>query len=450
MATQQEIQDAINALTSSSLFEDMLLLAIDTNNITQDRVIVVNTVNDLPDLSLGKVSRGTMFFVDEIKVIVIASYTKWLGLDSRVLRRDFYDETIRSWGRNQVGQLGDRTTVDKLCPVLVAGSITDWCQVSGFNHVVAVRRNGTAWAWGCGGQGRLGSGTNTNTSSPVSVLGGFTDWCQVSAGESHSLAVRRDGTAWAWGSGGSGRLGDGTTVAKSSPVSVLGNFTDWCQVSAGCAHSLGVRTNGTIWSWGINGIGGLGDGTTVNKSSPVSVVGGFTDWCQVSAGRAHSLAVRRNGTAWAWGPGSTGQLGDGTTVNKSSPVSVLGGFTDWCQVSAGTSLDHSLGLRTDGTIWSWGCNSSSQLGDGTTVNKSSPVSVLGGFTDWCRVSAGGQHSLAVRRNGTAWAWGNGTCGRLGLGYLGQRAVPVQVFGNYTNWCQVSAGEQHSLGIRFCQ
>jgi len=122
----------------------------------------------------------------------------------------------------------------------------------------------------------------------------------------------------------------------------VGGFTDWCQVSAS-RSSLGVRQNGTAWGWGYNNPGPLGDNTSVSRSSPVSVVGGFTDWCQVSAGGNHSLAARQNGTAWAWGFNSNGQLGDNTATSRLSPVSVVGGFTDWCQVAAGST--HSLGIR---------------------------------------------------------------------------------------------------------
>jgi alpha-tubulin suppressor-like RCC1 family protein len=229
-------------------------------------------------------------------------------------------------------------------------------------------------------------------------------------------------------------------------VSVVGGFTDWSQVSGGYKHSLGLRTNGTLWAWGYNAQGRLGDNTTANKSSPVSVVGGFTDWCQVSAGYAHSLVLRTNGTAWAWGCNSYGKLGDNTTVSKSSPVSVIGGFTDWCQVSGG--YNQSLGLRTNGTAWSWGRNYRGVLGDNTTVNKSSPVSVIGGFTDWCQVSAGSSSlSVAVRTNGTAWAWGGGAYGAKGDNDTTNRSSPVSVVGGFTDWCQVSAGSYFSLAIR---
>ena len=270
------------------------------------------------------------------------------------------------------------------------------------------------YSWGMGGNGARGDNTNTGcTSSPGSVVGGFTDWCQIAVGgfggasTGHGHAVRTNGTLWSWGYAGGGVLGDNSTANKSSPVSVVGGFTDWCQVAVNNFNTqlaIAVRQNGTAWAWGCNNYGQIGDNTTVNKSSPVSVVGGFTDWCQVSTGNNHSLGVRTNGTAWAWGYNGAGRLGDNTTVNKSSPVSVVGGFTDWSQVSAGGSP--SLALRTNGTAWAWGRGyGGGQLGDNTTANKSSPVSVVGGFTDWCQISAGYKHSLAVRTNGTAWAWG---------------------------------------------
>jgi alpha-tubulin suppressor-like RCC1 family protein len=230
----------------------------------------------------------------------------------------------------------------------------------------------------------------------VSVVGGFTDWCQISAGSAHSLATRQNGTAWGWGCASLGRLGDNSIVDKSSPVSVVGGFTDWCQVSAGDCFSLGVRQSGSAWAWGSALCGRLGDNTIVSKSSPVSVVGGFTDWCRVSSGAAHSLGVRQNGTAWAWGLGSGGRLGNNTVADRSSPVSVVGGFTDWCCASAGGG--HSLGIRTNSTVWAWGSNNNGQLGDNTLVSKSSPVSVVGQFTDWGQISAGGDcSSLGLRK-----------------------------------------------------
>jgi alpha-tubulin suppressor-like RCC1 family protein len=350
---------------------------------------------------------------------------------------------IWAWGFNSGGLLGDGTTVNKSSPVSIIGGFTDWCQISaGVNHNLGVRTNGTVWAWGCGTSGRLGDGTTVNKSSPVSVVGGFTDWCQVSAGYFHSLGLRSNGSSWTWGSNTYGALGDNTLVTKSSPVSVVGGFT-WCQVAAGGSHSLAIRNNGTAWAWGRNHRGQLGDGTTVNKSSPVAVVGGFT-WCHIAASRIISVGLRSNGSLWSWGSNNYGQLGDNTTVSKSSPVAVVGGFCDWCQVS--TAGYSTLAVRTNGTAWAWGRNGQGQLGDNSITQRNSPVSVVGGFTDWCQVSAGYFHSVGVRTNGTAWAWGCNGLGNLGNGTTVSQRSPILVAGGFTDWCQVSA-HTHNLGIR---
>jgi hypothetical protein len=356
---------------------------------------------------------------------------------------------VWSWGCNSSGQLGDNTVVDKSSPVSHPTTFADWCQIStNCDFTLGITCDGTAWAWGANSSGQLGDGTTVCRSSPVSVVGGFSDWCHVSAAHYHSLGIRTNGTAWAWGNGGQGRLGDLGFTSRSAPVPVAGGFTDWCQLSGGRGHSLGVRTNGTAWAWGNNSFGVLGDNTIVAKSSPISVVGGFINWCQVSAGRYHSLGLRSNCTLWAWGTNTNGELGDNTAVSKSSPVSVVGGFTDWCQVSAGHS--HNLALRTNGTAWAWGINPSGQLGDGTVTCKSSPVSVVGGFTDWCQVSAGRYLSLGLRTNGTAWAWGCNGSGQLGDNTAVSKSSPVSVVGGFTDWCRVCAGGCHSVALRNIQ
>jgi alpha-tubulin suppressor-like RCC1 family protein len=205
--------------------------------------------------------------------------------------------------------------------------------------------------------------------------------------------VRSTCSAWAWGRNNDGQLGNNSSVDASSPVSVVGGFNDWCQISAGGAHTAAVRINCTAWAWGLNSFGRLGNNAAVDRSSPVSVVGGFTDWCQISAGGLHTVAVRTGGSAWAWGFNLTGELGDNTTTSRSSPVSVVGGFSDWCQISAGDR--HTAAVRTTSSAWAWGCNTQGQLGDNTTTDRSSPVSVVGGFTDWCQISAGGEHTAAI-------------------------------------------------------
>jgi alpha-tubulin suppressor-like RCC1 family protein len=498
------IQDDVNNFGSCNTASDLLILSAQIKADTPNRVISVPTVDDLPDLKLDKVDPGTIFYVESLKVPVIAQIGCWTGLDNRELRLDFNAGSTWAWGSNGSGRLGDNTVTTRLSPVSVVGGFSDWCEASaGISHSLAVRSNGTLWAWGYNRYGKLGDNSVTNRSSPVLVVGGFSDWCEASAGGVHSLAVRNDGTLWAWGYNGfPGLLGSDQVALKAqmtaaqvrggfsdwcqvagnyystfgvrgngtlwswgdnlygclaaglesdarvgSPVSVVGGFSDWIQVSTKSfrPHMLGLRANGTIWSWGCNRFGELGDGTTSDRSSPVSVVGGFSDWCEVSAGYSHSLGLRTNGTLWAWGSNNRGQIGDNTITNRSSPVSVVGGFTDWCQASAGES--HSLAVRSNGTLWAWGCNTTGQLGDNTITSRSSPVSVVGGFSDWCQASAGGFHSLAVRTNGTLWAWGYNRYGKLGDNSVTDRSSPVSVVGGLSDWCEASAGYSHNFAIR---
>jgi len=437
-----QLTTRIQGISVSAELKELLLLVTAVKLIGEDRMLSVPDLTALNGLS--NISAGTIYFVDSERIPYIKkSDGTWVIIDPSL--HAVQVDNLYAWGNNNSGNLGDNTTTNRSSPVSVVGGFTDWVQVSGGSHSLGLRANGTAWAWGNNNYGRLGDNTTTNRSSPVSVVGGFTDWVQISGGYYHSLGLRANGTAWAWGYNRFGQLGDGTTTDRSSPVSVVGGFTDWVQVSSTTFHSLGVRANGTAWAWGYNGSGRLGDGTTVaSRLSPVSVVGGFTDWVQVDAGGAHSLGVRANGTAWAWGFNSTGQLGDGTTTSRSSPVSVVGGFTDWVQVSAGS---HSLGLRANGTAWAWGANGNGRLGDGTTTNRSSPVSVVGGFTDWVQVSGGFSHSLGVRANGSAWAWGCNNVGQLGDGTQTSRSSPVSVVGGFTDWVQVANGFYFSIAIR---
>ena len=359
-----------------------------------------------------------------------------------------YDKgQVWSWGSNGFAQLGDNTTTNRSSPVSTVGGFTNFCQVAaGQLHSQAVRQSGTAWGWGAGFTGRLGTNNEGFFTSPVSVVGGFCDWCQITAAQG-SLAVRQNGTAWGWGVNGDGQIGDNTTTNRSSPVSVVGGFTDWSQVSTGSFHSIGLRQNGTVWAWGFGR--GLGDNTTTNKSSPVSVVGGFTNWCQVKVGSENSFGIRQTGTLWGWGlNGGAGRLGvNNTTFAFSSPVSVVGGFTDWCQV--GTVGPSGVAVRQNGTAWAWGYNNFGQLGDNTTTNRSSPVSVIGGFTDWCQVSAGEDSMIGIRQNGTAWTWGRNCRGELGTNDLVSRSSPVSVVGGFTDWCQASVGgyQNFVLAIR---
>jgi len=410
-------------------------------NILSNPIVSVATFSALPSAFQHE---GRMIYVNDENRYYHATGGFWLSrFDSNIFN---YANLIFAGGANSYGQLGDGTTISKSSPVSIIGGFTDWCRISvGSRQSIGLRQNGTLWSWG---NASLGDGTTNIRSSPVSVIGGFTDWCQFDAACTHSVAVRTNGTLWGWGINSYGQLGDNSTTHRSSPVSVIGGFTDWCQASAGVQHSLGIRTNGSLWAWGRNNNFQLGTGNNTVRSSPVSVIGGFTDWCQVSAGFGNTFAIRTGGTLWAWGQGNYGQLGDGTATGKCSPVSVVGGFTDWCQVSVHSNGFHTHAIRTNGTLWAWGSASLGRIGVGDNSNRCSPTIVAGGFTDWCQVSAGAVHSIAVRQNGTAWAWGFNSSGRLMIGSsIGSTASPITIAGGFTDWCQVEAGYLHSLGLR---
>lgn len=354
---------------------------------------------------------------------------------------------IMAWGNNSDGQLGDNTITNKSSPVSTVGGITNWTMLSIYNHAIALRLDGTIWTWGLNNAGQLGNNPGgSHRSSPAQVVGGFSDWVKVSSGGTNSAAIRSNGTLWTWGSAINGVLGNNTSVSRSSPVQVLGGFTDWVDVSVGSFFMIGLRSNGTIWSWGANFSGQLATGDIIVRSSPVQIVGGITNWKSVSAspGGTGTVAIRADGTAWWWGIGQFN--GSNVAYNSSlSPVLVAGGFTDWIKLSAGNN--YVVGLRSNGTVWSWGNNTQGRLGDGTVTNRISPVQVVGGFTDCVDCDAGEFNSALVRSNGTIWSWGVGVDGGLGDNTLTSKSSPVQVVGGITNWTQISSGRRRMFAIK---
>jgi alpha-tubulin suppressor-like RCC1 family protein len=356
---------------------------------------------------------------------------------------------LYAWGDNGIGQLGDGTITSSSSPVQI-GALTNWYQVSGgTSHSLAVKTDGTLWAWGFNGSGQLGDGTTTSRSSPIQI-GALTNWSQVSGGSTYSLAVKTDGTLWAWGNNGSGQLGDGTTTRKSSPVQI-GALTNWSQVSGGGiifgnGHSLAIKIDGTLWAWGTNNFGEQGTGLPFS-SSPVQI-GALTNWSQISAGPGFSLAIKTDGTLWAWGINADGNLGLNDRTSRNSPVQV-GSLSDWKGIAAsgagGVGQEHTIAIKTNGTLWAWGTNADGQLGLGDITHRSSPIQI-GALTNWSSIAKShGDHSLAIKTDGTLWSWGRNDDGRLGDGTTTHRSSPVQI-GTLTNWSQVYGGGFHSLAL----
>jgi alpha-tubulin suppressor-like RCC1 family protein len=345
-----------------------------------------------------------------------------------------------AWGLNGSGQLGDGSTVNRSTPVPVSG-LTDVVAVAaGVGHSLALRTDGTVWAWGSNIYGQLGLGDTSDRLAPVQVIG-LTGVIAIAAGGAHSLALRSDGTVWAWGDNQSDQLGPGIRFdPRLTPVQVYG-LTGVIAIAAGTFHSLALRSDGTVWAWGfVPPSNPPGDNGPGGHPTPTQVAG-LTGVVGIAGGLYHSLALRSDGTVWAWGfRNDYGLRGVGETPAQVS------GLTGVVAVASGA--DDGLALRSDGSVWGWGSNESGQLGVGDTANRLTPVHV-GGLTNVVAISGSRgfpEYSLAVRSDGTVWGWGDNRFGELGGGTTDNRLTPMQVSG-LADAAAVAAGDGQSLAIR---
>ncbi|SKC14091.1 RCC1 domain-containing protein [Dyadobacter psychrophilus] len=398
--------------------------------------------------------------------------------------------TLWGWGANAAGQLGTGLNLDMNTPQQI-GSSTNWASVSsGLEHSLGIRKDGTLWVWGQNADGQLGNRTNTNLIVPAKV-GNGSNWISVSGGAYHSLGIQSDGQAYVWGADNFGQLGLQSDVNQNSPISIfvsrwsiisagenfsigitddgslwgwglnknyqlngvggeenqnipvqLSNDIGWKTVSTGSAHSLAIKNDGTLWGWGYNVFGQIIDEGVNLYKQPLVQIGTSSDWKSVSTGSYYSMAIKNDGTLWAWGLNFAGQLGNGSTIEQRVPMQV-GSAADWAIISAGDA--HSLGIKNDGTLWAWGSNISGQLGIGSGIKQLIPVQV-GSASDWISIECGLSHSLGIKSDNTLWAWGKNSAGELGLGTNLNQSSPTKV-GNFNDWKSVSAGIYQTMAIR---
>jgi alpha-tubulin suppressor-like RCC1 family protein len=379
---------------------------------------------------------------------------------------------VRGWGRNGYGQLGTGDSIDRAVPTAVNGLPQILQLAAGFTHGVAVASDGNVWAWGSNGGGELADGTAAVVNVPADIQG-LANITTLAAGAIHSLALGADGSVWGWGANNAFELGDNTRRDALVPKQILGlpamaavaagystsfaidrTGTVWSWgddgtegrlgrrdasgvpprrrplpittlsgvsgISTSAYHTLALTSDGSVWSWGMNLFGQLGDGTTFDRGAPVRV-NGLSNIIAVAAGNFHSLALDRNGNVWAWGYNPTGSLGDGTTTDRLAPVRVVG-LSNVAAISAGEH--YSCAFTADGRLWSWGWNAAGQLGTGSSL---SAVSTAAGVADpagFQSVSCGAAATVAMRSDGTVWTWGRNFEGQLGDGTFAARNQPA--------------------------
>lgn len=323
------------------------------------------------------------------------------------------DSTLWAWGSSLNGQLGNGTFVDENKPVLITND--KWIALSGgYGCTMGIKKDGTLWGWGDNYSGQLGLGTNSvNFNGQPLQVGTDNNWIEVYVYGPTSFGIKNNGTLWGWGENSNGEMGDGTNIDRPTPFQ-LGTANNWKSLaigSGGLGFALAIKTDGTLWAWGMNLNGQLGIGNNTNTFVPTQV-GNENNWAQVSASYLFSIGLKTNGTLWGWG-NNDGNLGTGNTTSVNSPIQI-GTDTDWVYVSTMIENRYVIAIKANGTLWAWGNNSNFTYGNGTNISQNVPT-LIGSVTNWKSVAISERHVLAIKSDNSLWAWGTNFYGELGDG-----------------------------------
>lgn len=332
----------------------------------------------------------------------------------------------------------------------------------GNSHSIILCEDSIVWTTGLNSIGQLGDGTTINKLTPIKV-NGITDVVDVQAGETHSMVLLSDGSVWTWGNNDDGQLGNNSTDSSLIPIQVPG-LSNIVKIATRSGHNIAIENSSTAWIWGDNQLNQI-NGTSTDELFPVSVgfnfidiiVGanytaelkqdsmvyvtasgltllGLTGISSIGAGYKHLFAFKNDGTIWAWGDNQYGQLGDGTTVSQSTSTTVqVTGLSNIISITGGQR--HSIALKSDGTVWTWGWNGLGQLGDSTLIDQLTPIQVPG-LSNVIEISAGAHHCMARRSDSSIWVWGNNISGQLGNDTVTNSMIPVQMMLSCEYQCPV--------------
>lgn len=435
---EASVEASINALDSDSTPEVILTTAYNAGNLCTDNASFLSLGCDLPDIASGDVPPGTMYFVDDIGVPVYATSTDWLGVDGRLYRKDITVYNLYTATSSYTGN----TIEDPPGLWREACYFTNWSTTSmAGTHRAGITQSGELYSWGNNNgngffcRGSIGDGTTTNRTVPTREFFSDTTWSCVVAGSWMSSALKTDGTLWSWGLGLCGALGTGQQYPSLNiltPCQEGTRSTNWTKVSnnGGQYRTAAIKSDGTLWFTGKNNAGAFGNNSTANSTGFVQGFSNESNFCDVSLPYT-SHAIKTDGTLWSAGENQLGKLASNDVVDRSSPVQEISSSTDWCKLSdmsGGWFCSPVVALKNDGSIWAWGPNPPS----GTPDVYSSPVQEITSSTNWCLAS----DAYALKNDGSLWCFNN--------------AVPTYTatLTSYTDWCQMASSRNNGvIGIR---